>query len=375
MIESWYNIPLFDAAYKETYTNLEGAALKTLVKTALTHRKTIDSFTKTGTPTISQEAFVETMVALGGHLIFRSAGFNIDEFKFGNLAFVWNDTFVDVIAYANKTIQIDAFTINKELKQKLKDVFEKSVIVETKGKVYTFITDGQSLKLSRMAKVAGLPLVRENYSEQVIKDYDHIIRDVVSSDPCGRLSILDGVPGTGKTHLIRGMIHEVTDALWVLIPATMIVDMTKPEFIPVLSDTKSAWPKDMPFIFVLEDADSCLVPRGTDNMSAISNILNFADGIFGNLFDIRIIATTNAKVVQIDPAIKRAGRLCRRVDVGTLNNKEANSALDNILKDYKHSYDVLDQKAYTLAEVYQIARSIKDKTKTVEEQPKRRVGF
>ncbi len=33
------------------------------------------------------------------------------------------------------------------------------------------------------------------------------------------------------------------------------------------------------------------------------------------MFDIRILATTNARHIDIDPAIMRAGRMCRRVDV------------------------------------------------------------
>ena len=47
------------------------------------------------------------------------------------------------------------------------------------------------------------------------------------------------------------------------------------------------------------------------------------DGIMGAMLDARIVATTNAQTEDLDPAIVRPGRLCRRIDIGELCYEQA----------------------------------------------------
>ena len=65
-----------------------------------------------------------------------------------------------------------------------------------------------------------------------------------------------------------------------------------------------------PLVLLIEDADQCLISRMTDNLPAISTLLNLADGILGRCLDVRVIATSNAKVVDVDKALLRPGRIC-----------------------------------------------------------------
>src|SRR5690606_9967092 len=76
-------------------------------------------------------------------------------------------------------------------------------------------------------------------------------------------------------------------------------------------------------VLVLEDADSVLVPRGTDNMSSVSSLLNLTDGIWGAALNIRVLATTNADSLELDPAIVRPGRLTTKVTIGKLSPERA----------------------------------------------------
>ncbi len=48
-------------------------------------------------------------------------------------------------------------------------------------------------------------------------------------------------------------------------------------------------------MLIVEDADECLVQRGSDNMSTIASVLNISDGILGSILDVRVLATTNAE--------------------------------------------------------------------------------
>ncbi len=191
-----------------------------------------------------------------------------------------------------------------------------------------------------------------NYSKKVNEDYEGALADFNSNTPSGCMTILNGEPGTGKTYLVRAMLMDVPAATFLLIPPTMIPDLSGPNLISLLLENRHSFSSGGPTILVLEDADYCLAPRKSDNMSAISAILNMGDGIFGSLFDIRILATTNAETQEIDPAILRAGRLSRRIDVNKLTAEEATTALNRILPGKKLKVN----KSTIIAEVYKMAR-------------------
>ena len=90
-----------------------------------------------------------------------------------------------------------------------------------------------------------------------------------------------------------------------------------------------------PIALVLEDADRCLVTRGENNINSIQSLLNLGDGILGSLLDLRIIATTNAKKLEMEAAILRPGRLSKRLEVGALDLDTARGVFRRLLPDAK----------------------------------------
>ena len=106
-------------------------------------------------------------------------------------------------------------------------------------------------------------------------------------------------------------------------------------------------------MLIIEDADGSLVPRAADNISEISALLDLGDGLVGSTFDVRILATSNARRVDIDRAILRPGRLCRSIDVPALEASHANEVLTGLLGAAPHT---AFSKPTTLAEVYAAAR-------------------
>jgi hypothetical protein len=200
--------------------------------------------------------------------------------------------------------------------------------------------------------VAGAPIVRTNYSEKTLEAYDHFVEELDTDDPCGRLCVLTGPTGTGKTHLIKGMINSDA-ANFAFIPPQMVSSISGPSIIKAVKDFSNSNP-GKPLVFVLEDADECLMPRGSDNISSISSILNASEGILGQLMNIRIIATTNADIKKLDSAITRDGRLCARAEVGKLTPEHATRVLCGLLD----SKEEVLRETYTLAEVYKMARQM-----------------
>lgn len=246
------------------------------------------------------------------------------------------------------------------------DIHIKDLVKEPKGKIFSLVTSGNDLKIIPIG-MTKLPFERDNYSPKVINDLDHIISDMNSNNPCGKLTILDGEPGTGKTSLVR-MLTDVINQPFILIQAHNLINWAGPAIINLLFNSKGDF--DWPLIFVLEDADECLVPRKEGDMNAISVLLNLSDGILGSVFDVRIIATTNASINDLDPAILRYGRLCRRIKIDALEAKQAN----RVYKRISGKDDEPFMKEATLAEIY---KYVKDpgEALTIKKKQERRIGF
>lgn len=268
----------------------------------------------------------------------------------------------------NKSFSINLLSLNSKVVKELREHFKNAITPPIQqGYVFAITRGSSKLQLTRIGYAAS-PLIRENYSKDVIEGYDYVLKDLRSEHPSGRITILDGPPGTGKTHLVRAILTEVQDAMFIIVPPAMVASLGGPELLPLLLETKNAYLKKGPTILLLEDADQCLVPRQADNIASISAILNLGDGIYGSLFDIRILATTNAKKADMDPALTRAGRLSKRIEVGPLNYDDANLIFQRLVPGKGDMPKEIFQEeismkpsrgqksVFSLAEVYKAAR-------------------
>ena len=140
----------------------------------------------------------------------------------------------------------------------------------------------------------------------------------------------------------------VPKATFIMVPSNMIRNLGDPGLINALIDQQAG---TRPMILLAEDADECLASRAADNVASISALLNFTDGIFGSVLNLRVVATTNVDIKEVDEAVMRPGRLCRRIKVGKLDRKYAETIYTRLTGLEKP----LPNKFYTLAEVYRLA--------------------
>lgn len=196
---------------------------------------------------------------------------------------------------------------------------EKGSPAPTPGEVFVITKSrNNEYELSELGTIRA-PLERGNYAGDVLAAFDHVRRDLGHKDPCGRLVVIDGEPGSGKSFLIKGLVSEV-EAMFVFVPSSIVSSLSGPELMPVLLRERC---RCSTIVLILEDADASLIPRGMDNLDRISDLLNAGDGILGELADLRIIATTNSDRIELDKALLRPGRLCAQIHVGALGREQA----------------------------------------------------
>jgi len=247
---------------------------------------------------------------------------------------------------------ISVTTVKDEVVRNATLLFDRVITPDDprKGLVFTLAKGMGGYSISRLG-AAGTPLERGNYTPETLADYDHVVSDLSTNAPCGRLVILSGSPGTGKSFLVRSILQAVPTAAFILIPPHLVEGLAGPDILPALTSAKSEFPG--PICIIIEDADRCLVKRDGENMNAISSMLNLGDGILGSVLDIRIIATTNAEKIEMDPATRRRGRLCRYMEIGNLPPDVASQALLRLTGQVRQfSSDT------SLADVYYEAREL-----------------
>ena len=279
--------------------------------------------------------------------------------KGGRHLYASENTMIDIDIYGKGLkASVGALSTDPQTMKYASDLFGSVLKHEdpAKGLVFSLAKTMGGYGIRRLG-TAGSPLERGNYSPDVLKAYDHIVEDLNTDSPCGRLVILAGEPGSGKTYMVRSLLACNPKAAFILVPPHLMAELSGPDILPALTAAKDEM--SGPIALIIEDADQCLVPRDKSssiresNMNAISGLLNLGDGILGSVLDIRIIATTNAHSIQFDEAIMRDGRLCKHAHVGLLPAPVAAQALARLT-----GQKLAFSKAVPLATVYKKAREL-----------------
>jgi ATP-dependent 26S proteasome regulatory subunit len=248
------------------------------------------------------------------------------------------------------SVQVRGATANEDIFKRIQKLSLNTIKTKKdSNSIFALMASKNGLTLRAIGKMES-NLIEENYNEASIKGYKHIIECLESDDPCGRLILLQGPPGTGKSYMIRSLVSSV-NSTFIVVGAHMIADLSGPAILPVIlgcidpDDTK-------PITFILEDSDIALSDRKNGGVAELSGLLNLGDGLLGEMLDIRILATTNAELLDLDPAVTRPGRMCQHIKLDPLDAKEATTRLAQMVGDEKRTI----KKATTLAEIYRMAR-------------------
>ena len=196
---------------------------------------------------------------------------------------------------------IRAWLFNDVKVREIEDLITSSLVeipTNSKQNNITICTNGAyGIKTTKLEIKPFDCNIKKNYNDDL--PYDKL-NEIVKSDE-QELILLHGEPGTGKTSIIKKLVHDNPSIEFVYFDFNLLTSFSDAKIFEFLMDHTNN-------VLIIEDCEKLFTDRNSGNVF-LNSMLNLTDGIIGESFKIKFICTFNCPVNKIDKAVMREGRL------------------------------------------------------------------
>ena len=196
----------------------------------------------------------------------------------------------------------------------------------------------------RSLSVSPWETIRSNYTGRAASALDSLMA-MSSGELPGKLLLLHGPPGTGKTTALRALAEAWRSWCGVdyVLDPDRLFDVSAYLLDIALGDDDERHGAGRSRLLVLEDCDELIASSAKQRSGqGLARLLNLTDGLLGQGLSLLVAVTTNEPLARLHPAIVRPGRCIAQIEVGNLADAEARAWLGCDIPARARGYSLAD---------------------------------